>query len=142
MGSLSDMRIEPLVGDKEALQRSETHATPKASSRLQLMLRRWHTRRALLQLSDHELRDVGSAGKRRARKAASRSGGLDRFQASSLSLCHSMPNASKGERKCLPPGNVMCGTLANRSKRPLCWPLMASPSSRAARWVAFSPWPA
>ncbi|PYB94453.1 DUF1127 domain-containing protein [Pseudomonas fulva] len=59
MGSLSDVRIEPLVGDKEALQRSETHATPKASSRLQLMLRRWHTRRALLQLSDHELRDVG-----------------------------------------------------------------------------------
>ncbi|MBI6923045.1 DUF1127 domain-containing protein [Pseudomonas putida] len=59
MGSLSDVRIEQSLGDNEALQRSETHAAPKALSRLQLMLRRWRTRRALLQLSDHELRDVG-----------------------------------------------------------------------------------
>ncbi|MBF8673089.1 DUF1127 domain-containing protein [Pseudomonas fulva] len=59
MGSLSDVRIEQSLGDNEALQRSETHAAPKALSRLQLMLRRWRTRRALLQLGDHELRDVG-----------------------------------------------------------------------------------
>ncbi|KTT17261.1 DUF1127 domain-containing protein [Pseudomonas fulva] len=59
MGSLSDVRIEQSVGEKEALQRSKTHAAPQALSRWRLMLRRWHTRRALLQLSDHELRDVG-----------------------------------------------------------------------------------
>lgn len=59
MGSLSDVRIEQSIGDKEVLQRSETHVARKALSRLQLMMRRWRTRRALLQLSDHELLDVG-----------------------------------------------------------------------------------
>ncbi|ORL68001.1 hypothetical protein CXB65_13400 [Pseudomonas monteilii] len=29
------------------------------------------------------------------------------FQASSFRRCHSIPNASSGERRCLPPGKVM-----------------------------------
>jgi hypothetical protein len=38
----------------------------------------------------------------------------------SLSRCHNIPSASKGERRCLPPGKVMCGTVANTSKPLLC----------------------
>lgn len=38
----------------------------------------------------------------------------------SLRRCHNIPSASKGERRCLPPGKVMCGTVANTSKPLLC----------------------
>lgn len=59
----------------------------------------------------------------------------------SFSRYQAMPSASSGERSSLPPGKVMCGTLANRSKPSLCWPPMASASNCPARCVAFTPCP-
>nr|WP_314479667.1 DUF1127 domain-containing protein [uncultured Pseudomonas sp.] len=66
MDGLSDVRFEALA-HTEALPRRVTAEAPQAFSRWGLMVHRWRTRRALLQLTDHELRDVG-LGQEEARR--------------------------------------------------------------------------
>ncbi|AVD87876.1 MULTISPECIES: DUF1127 domain-containing protein [Pseudomonas] len=59
MGGLSDVRLQLLAKELEDEQRPKVFNAPAGLSRWGLLLHRWHTRRALLQLSDEELRDVG-----------------------------------------------------------------------------------
>lgn len=59
MGGMSDVRLQLLAKELEAGQRAKVFNAPAGLSRWGLMLHRWNTRRALLQLSDDELRDVG-----------------------------------------------------------------------------------
>jgi uncharacterized protein YjiS (DUF1127 family) len=59
MGGMSDVRLQLMAKEMEAGQRAKVFNTPAGLSRWGLMAHRWHTRRALLQLTDDELRDVG-----------------------------------------------------------------------------------
>jgi uncharacterized protein YjiS (DUF1127 family) len=59
MGGMSDVRLQLLASELEAGQQAKVFNAPKELGRWGLMLHRWNTRRALLQLSDDELRDIG-----------------------------------------------------------------------------------
>jgi len=59
MGGMSDVRLQLLAKELEAGQQAKVFNAPEGLGRWGLMLHRWHTRRALLQLTDDELRDVG-----------------------------------------------------------------------------------
>lgn len=59
MGGLSDVRLQLLPGELEAGQRPKVFNAPAGLSRWGLMLHRWRTRRALLQLDDRQLRNIG-----------------------------------------------------------------------------------
>lgn len=59
MGGMSDVRLQLLARELEAGQQAKVFNAPEGLGRWGLMLHRWHTRRALLQLTDVELRDVG-----------------------------------------------------------------------------------
>ncbi|MHC6228045.1 DUF1127 domain-containing protein [Pseudomonas sp. X10] len=54
MNGLSDVRLQ-LQGEEQ----SQLYSAPVGLGLWGLMLHRWRTRRALLQLSDAQLRDVG-----------------------------------------------------------------------------------
>lgn len=61
MGGMSDVRLQLLARGLEAGQQTKVFNAPAPAGlgRWGLMLHRWHTRRALLQLTDDELRDIG-----------------------------------------------------------------------------------
>jgi uncharacterized protein YjiS (DUF1127 family) len=59
MGGMSDVRLQLLARELEVGQQAKVFNAPEGLGRWGLMLHRWHTRRALLQLTDDELRDVG-----------------------------------------------------------------------------------
>ena len=59
MGGMSDVRLQLLAREMEAGQQARVFNAPQGMGRWGLMLHRWHTRRALLQLTDEQLRDVG-----------------------------------------------------------------------------------
>ncbi|TFF43306.1 DUF1127 domain-containing protein [Pseudomonas sp. RIT623] len=54
MGSMSDVRVQLLAKELEAGQRTQVYDT-----RLGLMLHRWRTRKALLDLDARQLQDIG-----------------------------------------------------------------------------------
>ena len=59
IGGISDVRLQLMASELEAGQQAKVFNAPQGLGRWGLMLHRWHTRRALLQLTDDELRDVG-----------------------------------------------------------------------------------
>ncbi|MCO7593381.1 MULTISPECIES: DUF1127 domain-containing protein [Pseudomonas] len=59
MGGLSDVRLQLLAKALADGQRPKVHAAPAGLGRWGLMMHRWRTRRALLQLDDGQLRDIG-----------------------------------------------------------------------------------
>jgi uncharacterized protein YjiS (DUF1127 family) len=59
MGGMSDVRLHLMAKELETGQHAKVFNAPAGLGRWGLMLHRWHTRRALLQLTDDELRDVG-----------------------------------------------------------------------------------
>ncbi|WP_460417827.1 DUF1127 domain-containing protein [Pseudomonas sp. microsymbiont 2] len=59
MGGLSDVRVQLLAKELEAGERAKVYSVSTGLSRWALMLHRWRTRRALLQLDDRQLRDIG-----------------------------------------------------------------------------------
>ncbi len=59
MGGMSDVRLQLLARELEAGQHNQVFDAPAGLGRWGLMLHRWHTRRALLELSDDALRDIG-----------------------------------------------------------------------------------
>lgn len=59
MGSFSDVRVQRLAKELDAAQQPRLYNAPTGLGRIGLMLHRWTTRRALLQLDDAQLRDVG-----------------------------------------------------------------------------------
>ncbi|AYG47305.1 DUF1127 domain-containing protein [Pseudomonas sp. Leaf58] len=59
MGGMSDVRLQLLAKELQAGQQAKVLSAPEGLGRWELMLHRWRTRRALLQLTDDELRDVG-----------------------------------------------------------------------------------
>ena len=59
MGGMSDVRLQLLGKELEARQQTSVFSAPQGLGRWGLMLHRWHTRRALLQLDDDQLRDIG-----------------------------------------------------------------------------------
>lgn len=59
MGGLSDVRLQLLGKTLEEGQQQRVYSAPAGLGRLGLMLHRWSTRKALLQLDQSQLRDVG-----------------------------------------------------------------------------------
>ncbi|HDS1737257.1 MULTISPECIES: DUF1127 domain-containing protein [Pseudomonas] len=59
MGGFSDVRLQLLAKELESGQQPRVSNAPAGLGRFSLMLHRWTTRRALLQLDDAQLRDVG-----------------------------------------------------------------------------------
>ncbi|CRI59706.1 uncharacterized protein YjiS (DUF1127 family) [Pseudomonas sp. TE6288] len=59
MGGMSDVRLQLLASELESEQRPRVFSAPQGMGRWSLMLHRWRTRRALLQLEDYQLRDIG-----------------------------------------------------------------------------------
>lgn len=59
MGGMSDVRLQLLAKELEAGQQDKVSHAPAGFGRWGLMLHRWQTRRALLQLTDDALHDVG-----------------------------------------------------------------------------------
>jgi len=59
MGGMSDVRLQLMAKELEAGQQAKVFNAPAGLGRWGLMLHRWHTRRALLQLDDDQLRDIG-----------------------------------------------------------------------------------
>ncbi|MBF8744345.1 DUF1127 domain-containing protein [Pseudomonas putida] len=59
MGGMSDVRLQLLAKELEAGQRNQVFDAPAGFGRWALMLHRWHTRRALLELTEDQLRDIG-----------------------------------------------------------------------------------
>ncbi|MFJ4393442.1 DUF1127 domain-containing protein [Pseudomonas sp. NPDC089396] len=59
MGGMSDVRLQLMADELEAEQRTQVFNAPAGLGRWGLMVHRWHTRRALLQLDDSQLRDIG-----------------------------------------------------------------------------------
>jgi uncharacterized protein YjiS (DUF1127 family) len=59
MGGMSDVRLQLLAKELDAGQQTRVFNAPAGFGRWGLMLHRWHTRRALLQLDDDQLRDIG-----------------------------------------------------------------------------------
>ncbi|QXI41033.1 DUF1127 domain-containing protein [Pseudomonas xantholysinigenes] len=59
MGGMSDVRVQLLAKELEAGQRVQVYDPLADLGRWGLMLHRWRTRRALLQLDDRQLRDIG-----------------------------------------------------------------------------------
>jgi len=59
MGGLSDVRVQLLAEELEAGQRTKIYGSPANPSRWGLMLHRWRTRKALLELDARQLRDIG-----------------------------------------------------------------------------------
>ncbi|QCI15245.1 DUF1127 domain-containing protein [Pseudomonas putida] len=59
MGGMSDVRLQLLARELEAEQHNQVFDAPVGLGRWGLMLHRWHTRRALLELSDDALCDIG-----------------------------------------------------------------------------------
>ncbi|HYQ52346.1 DUF1127 domain-containing protein [Pseudomonas sp. NPDC012596] len=59
MGGMSDVRLQLMAKELEAGQKAKVCNAPADLGRWGLMLHRWRTRRALLQLDDNQLRDIG-----------------------------------------------------------------------------------
>nr|WP_314619768.1 DUF1127 domain-containing protein [uncultured Pseudomonas sp.] len=59
MAGMSDVRVQPMARELEDEQRTKVFNAPAGLGRWGLMLHRWHTRRALLELDDEQLRDIG-----------------------------------------------------------------------------------
>ncbi|MDU9401143.1 DUF1127 domain-containing protein [Pseudomonas sp. zfem004] len=69
MGGMSDVRLQLLATELEAGQRPKVYSAPAGLGRWGLMLHRWRTRRALLQLEDYQLRDIGLTWEQACREA-------------------------------------------------------------------------
>ncbi|QBF24289.1 DUF1127 domain-containing protein [Pseudomonas tructae] len=59
MSGMSDVRLKLYAEELSREQRARLFSAPAGLSRWGLMLHRWHTRRALLELDAEQLRDVG-----------------------------------------------------------------------------------
>ena len=59
MGSMSDVRVQLLAKEMEAEQRTRIYDPFADLGRWGLMLHRWRTRRALLEMDARQLRDIG-----------------------------------------------------------------------------------
>jgi len=59
MSGISDVRLQLMAKELEAGQQTKVFSAPAGLGRWGLMMHRWHTRRALLELTDDQLRDVG-----------------------------------------------------------------------------------
>ncbi|WP_176511344.1 DUF1127 domain-containing protein [Pseudomonas faucium] len=59
MAGMSDVRVQLMARELEDEQRTKVFNAPAGLGRWGLMLHRWHTRRALLELGDEQLRDIG-----------------------------------------------------------------------------------
>ncbi|MGF6391760.1 DUF1127 domain-containing protein [Pseudomonas plecoglossicida] len=59
MGGMSDVRLQLMAKELESGQQGRIFNAPAGLGWWGLMLHRWHTRRALLQLDDDQLRDIG-----------------------------------------------------------------------------------
>lgn len=59
MAGMSNVRVQPMARELEDEQRTKVFNAPAGLGRWGLMLHRWHTRRALLELDDEQLRDIG-----------------------------------------------------------------------------------
>ncbi|BBH48679.1 DUF1127 domain-containing protein [Pseudomonas sp. KU43P] len=59
MGGMSDVRLQLMARELESEQRTKVFNAPEGLGRWGLMLHRWRTRRALLELEDWQLRDIG-----------------------------------------------------------------------------------
>ncbi|NIE76559.1 DUF1127 domain-containing protein [Pantoea sp. Ap-967] len=59
MGGMSDVRLQLLAKELDAGQQTKVFSAPAGLGVVGLMLHRWHTRRALLELDDDQLRDIG-----------------------------------------------------------------------------------
>ena len=70
MGVFSDVRVQPAVEQLEARQ-PQVASAQAGFSGAGLMLHRWRTRRALLELDDQHLRDIGLSWEQ-ARQEASK----------------------------------------------------------------------
>ncbi|MGE7993722.1 DUF1127 domain-containing protein [Pseudomonas sp. NPDC089554] len=59
MNGFSDVRLQLLARELDAGQRPKVYSAPQGMGRIALMLHRWRTRKALLELSDEQLLDLG-----------------------------------------------------------------------------------
>ncbi|WP_286913601.1 MULTISPECIES: DUF1127 domain-containing protein [unclassified Pseudomonas] len=59
MAGMSDVRVQLMARELEDEQRTKVFNAPAGLGRWGLMLHRWHTRRALLELDNEQLRDIG-----------------------------------------------------------------------------------
>lgn len=59
MSGMSDVRLKLYAEELSREQRTRLSSTPAGLNRWGLMVHRWHTRRALLELDAAQLRDVG-----------------------------------------------------------------------------------
>lgn len=59
MNGLSDVQLKVYGGELEQGQRESLSKTPAGMGRWRLMLHRWTTRRALLDMTPEQLRDIG-----------------------------------------------------------------------------------
>ncbi|CAI8966043.1 MULTISPECIES: DUF1127 domain-containing protein [Pseudomonas] len=59
MSGMSDVRLKLYAEELSREQRAQLFSAPTGLSRWGLMIHRWHTRRALLELDAAQLRDVG-----------------------------------------------------------------------------------
>lgn len=69
MGGMSDVRLQLLATELEVEQRPKVYNAPAGLDGWGLMLHRWRTRRALLQLEDYQLRDIGLTWEQARREA-------------------------------------------------------------------------
>lgn len=59
MGGMSDVRLQLLARELETSQRPVIFNAPAGLGRWGMMLHRWRTRRALLELDARQLKDIG-----------------------------------------------------------------------------------
>jgi len=59
MNGLSDVRVKLYAGELDQAQRKPVFRSPGLLERVRLMRHRWETRRALLELTPAQLKDIG-----------------------------------------------------------------------------------